>query len=87
MILIEPFYWCYFTTNPISMNLMMFLGNDLIEAIPLNKDNIPVPGYLGKFKRSLKEKYRETIQQFPDPPDFFVIEPQVTKSLNGSSRA
>jgi hypothetical protein len=70
------------------MNLMMFLGNDLIEAIPLDKENIPVPGYLGNFKRYLKEKYRESIQQFPEPPDFFVIEPQVQKNAgNGPSRA
>jgi hypothetical protein len=69
------------------MNLMMFLGNDLIEAIPLDKENIPVPGYLGNFKRYLKEKYRDSIQQFPDPPDFFVIEPQLQKNTsNGPSR-
>jgi len=73
--------------NPIAMNLMMFLGNDLIEAIPLDKENIPIPGYLGRYKRLLKEKYRDTIQQFPDPPDFFVIEPQVQKSPSGPSRA
>jgi hypothetical protein len=70
------------------MNLMMFLGNDLIEAIPLDKENIPVPGYLGNFKRLLKEKYRETIQQFPEPPDFFVIEPQAQKKTGSApSRA
>ncbi len=68
------------------MNLMMFLGNDLIEAVPLDKENIPVPGYLGQFKRLLKEKYRDTIQQFPDPPDFFVIEPQAPQKTNSSSR-
>jgi hypothetical protein len=73
--------------NPIAMNLMMFLGNDLIEAIPLDKENIPIPGYLGRYKRLLKEKYRDTIQQFPDPPDFFVIEPQVQNSGIGPSRA
>ncbi len=69
------------------MNLMMFLGNDLIEAVPLDKENIPVPGYLGQFKRLLKEKYRETISQFPEPPDFFVIEPQVKSTASGPSRA
>jgi len=63
-----------------SMNLMMFLGNDLIEAVPLDKENISIPGYLGNFKRYLKNKYRENIQQFPDPPDFFVIEPQKSKA-------
>ncbi|MGB4772397.1 MAG: hypothetical protein WBP58_13100 [Chitinophagaceae bacterium] len=55
------------------MTLMMFLGNDLIEAVPLDKENIPVPGYLGHFKRALKEKYRETLIQAAQPPDFFIM--------------
>jgi hypothetical protein len=54
---------------------MMFIGNDLIESIPLDAENIPKPGYLGNIKRSMKEKYRELIQQFPDPPEFLVSEP------------
>ena len=56
------------------MKLMMYLGNDLIEAIPLQKEALHQPGYLGKFKRSLKMKYRELIGQFPEPPEFLVIE-------------
>jgi len=52
---------------------MMFLGTDLIEAIPLEQEYIPRPGYLGSFKRSLKEKYREMIKQFSEPPEFLVI--------------
>jgi len=55
------------------MKLMMFLGTDLIEAIPLEQEYIPRPGYLGSFKRSLKEKYREMIKQFSEPPEFLVI--------------
>ena len=57
------------------MQLMMYIGNDLIEAVPLNMSDIPKPGYLGSFKRNLKMKYRELIQQFPEPPEFLVIEP------------
>lgn len=53
----------------------MYIGNDLIEAIPLNLKDIPKPGYVGSVKRSLKIKYRELIQQFPEPPEFLVIEP------------
>lgn len=56
------------------MLLMMYIGNDLIEAIPLDLKSIPKPGYVGSFKRSLKLKYRELIQQFPEPPEFLVIE-------------
>lgn len=57
------------------MELMMFIGNDLIESIPLDLENIQRPGYIGSFKRNLKIKYRELIQQFPDPPEFFVLKP------------
>ena len=55
------------------MKLMMYLGSDLIEAVPLEQDSIPRPGYLGSFKRHLKEKYRELIMQFSEPPEFLVI--------------
>jgi len=57
------------------MQLMMYIGNDLIEAVPLQKEGLRQPGYLGKFKRNLKLKYSELINQSPQPPDFLVIEP------------
>lgn len=57
------------------MELMMYIGNDLIESIPLDHERISNPGYLGSFKRTLKKKYSELIQQFPDPPEFLVVEP------------
>ncbi len=56
------------------MQLMMYLGNDLIEAIQIDGEQIRRPGYLGSFKRALKVKYSELISQFPQPPDFLVIE-------------
>ncbi|MES1224885.1 MAG: hypothetical protein ABUT20_55870 [Bacteroidota bacterium] len=55
------------------MELMMYIGNDLIESIPLEHENVPKPGYLGSFKRNLKQKYSELIQQFSEPPEFIVI--------------
>lgn len=55
------------------MQLMMYIGNDLIEAVPLELANIPNPGYVGGFKRRLKQKYSELIQQVPEPPEFLVI--------------
>ena len=67
------------------MQLMMYVGNDLIEAVPLNMSEIPKPGYLGSFKRSLKMKYRELIQQFPEPPEFLVIEP-ASKTQQANTR-
>jgi hypothetical protein len=56
------------------MKLMMYIGNDLIEAIPLQQENLRQPGYLGKFKRNLKIKYSQLISQSPQPPEFLVID-------------
>lgn len=55
------------------MQLMMYIGNDLIEAVPLQAENIPKPGYLGAIKRCLKEKYAERIRQSSIHPEFLVI--------------
>ena len=57
------------------MQLMMYLGNDLIESVPVNDLDLRVPGYLGKFKRSLKLKYQELLQLAPEPPEFLVFNP------------
>lgn len=67
------------------MKLMMYIGNDLIESIPLDLHMIPKPGYVGSFKRNLKIKYRELIQQFPDPPEFLVISPQQSSGKTKSN--
>jgi len=58
------------------MKLMMYIGNDLIEEVPLNTTKISEPGYLGSFKRTLKNKYYELIQQVPQPPEFLIVNPQ-----------
>lgn len=58
------------------MQLMMYIGNDLIEAVPLQQEGLRQPGYLGKFKRYLKVKYNDLIIQSSQPPEFLVIEPQ-----------
>ncbi len=57
------------------MQLMMYIGNDLIEAIPLDLERIAKPGYVGSFKRRLKQKHTELIQQYPDPPEFLLVNP------------
>ncbi len=63
-----------------AMKLMMYIGNDLIESIPLDQANIPKRGYLGSIKRSLKEKYHELIETISDKPEFLVIDlPQHTQ--------
>ena len=62
--------------NPTPMQLMMYIGNDLIESVPLDKDRVPIPGYLGKIKRHLKEKHQQLIAESANPPDFLVIDLQ-----------
>jgi len=59
------------------MKLMMFVGNDLIEAVPINVLDLRVPGYLGKFKRTLKVKYQQLLQTSGEPPEFLVIDPSI----------
>lgn len=55
------------------MQLMMYIGNDLIEAIPLQSESIPQPGYLGQFKRLMKEKYAQLINESEVRPEFLVV--------------
>lgn len=54
------------------MQLMMYIGNDLIEAVPLHLGQLSQPGYLGKFKRILKQKHSELIQESAVEPEFLV---------------
>ena len=60
--------------NPIKpMQLTMYLGNDLIEAVPVIPSELSRPGYLGKFKRYLKQRYFELIQETGTQPEFLVV--------------
>ena len=68
------------------MQLMMYIGNDLIEAVPLQKEGLRQPGYLGKFKRNLKIKYSELISQSPQPPDFLVVDPSPAVPLQRDNK-
>jgi len=63
----------------------MFIGNDLIEAIPINVRDIRLPGYLGKFKRTLKSKHRELLKLSPEPPEFLVIDTDKPQELQQAS--
>jgi hypothetical protein len=69
------------------MQLLMYIGNDLIESVPLEDDRVRIPGYLGQFKRSLKMKYHELIRQQEDPPEFLVANITVPPSQKPQKRA
>lgn len=66
------------------MQLMMYIGNDLIESVSLDNARIPKPGYVGSIKRSLKIKHSELISLHPDKPEFLVTEPTSNKTLENS---
>ena len=72
----------FFVFHSIPMKLMMYIGNDLIEAVPLETDRISKPGYLGQFKRTLKLKYNDLIQQYAEKPDFLVVNLSTTEGVN-----
>jgi hypothetical protein len=61
------------------MQLMMFLGNDMIDSIPVQLDQLSLPGYLGRFKRVLKEKHAVLIRESQSPPEFLVVDPSPVK--------
>jgi hypothetical protein len=68
------------------MELMMYLGNDLIESISVNDRDLSVPGYLGRFKRQLKQKHNDLIAQAGQQPEYLVIpvQPAAQTSRNAS---
>lgn len=53
------------------MKLLMFVGDELIETVPLDKELVSKPGYLGNYKRRLQNKYRE-LYLSGGKPEFFV---------------
>lgn len=57
------------------MQLMMYLNNDLIESIQVDIYQISRPGYLGQFKRVLKQKHISLIQESETMPEFLVVDP------------
>ncbi|MDQ3681513.1 MAG: hypothetical protein M3352_00395 [Bacteroidota bacterium] len=64
------------------MKLMMYLGNDLIESVSLDFTLISTPGYLGSFKRNLKQKHSDLIQQIREQLEFLVVNPDIeTKKI------
>jgi len=56
------------------MNLLMYVGDELVESVPLEKEMISKPGYLGNFKCRLQQKYREVFPNAPKP-QFYVANP------------
>jgi hypothetical protein len=56
------------------MKLVMYLGNDFIEAVPVENERVRIPGYLGNFKRDLKVRHKELIKASSEEAEFLVVE-------------
>jgi hypothetical protein len=69
----------FFVLTNKPMELMMYVGNDHIDSIPLNKTKIQVPGYLGHLKRHLKEKHSGLLQETGSSPEFLVVDVEPEK--------
>ena len=71
------------------MQLMMYIGNDLIESVSVDVMRLSVPGYLGGFKRQLKQKHQALLQETAEQPEFLVInlQPVNTKAAYVSTTA
>lgn len=62
------------------MELVMFLGNDFIASVGVNKKQLAIPGYLGKLKRLLMEQNSEHLQHKKEEPDFLVVNMSASSS-------
>lgn len=71
----------------ITMQLMMYVGNDFIEAVNVQISQLSQPGYLGKFKRTLKQKHAELLLQSGTEAEFLLIDPAPKTITNPSSSA
>jgi hypothetical protein len=60
-----------FSVQP-CMKLLMFLSNELVGTVPLCRESITLPGYLGKMRRELQSKYASIIIQSSTEPEFLV---------------
>ncbi len=69
------------------MQLMMYIGNDLIESVPVDVMRISIPGYLGGFKRQLKQRHQALLQESAHEAEFLVInlQPANTKATVSAS--
>ena len=60
----------------------MYLGSTIIDSVPLDRSCISKPGYLGNFKRELKQKHNELLLQTREMIEFLVeLQLPVTKQM------
>jgi len=62
------------------MELVLYIKNDCIDHVPIEKAFISIPGYLGHFVRLLKTKHETLICQTYQEPEFLLRNVSVQKS-------
>jgi hypothetical protein len=64
----------------------MFLSNELVGTVPLCRESITLPGYMGKMKRELQSKYASVIIQAKTEPEFLVDKATSDRVINKSRK-
>jgi hypothetical protein len=54
------------------MRLLLYIGNELIDHIPLEKDLISLPGYVKIKTTELKKKNCQQLKDSELTPEFFI---------------
>jgi hypothetical protein len=67
------------------MQLMMYLGTNLIESMEVPITRSPKPDYLGRFKRILNHKHSETIQKMGMEPQYLVVNVKTVSQPSNAS--
>ena len=56
------------------MELVMYVGFDMIDTIRLNTEKITEPGYVGSLKRELMQKHATQLQYLSAEPEFLIVQ-------------
>ncbi|GAA4727800.1 hypothetical protein [Flavisolibacter ginsenosidimutans] len=56
------------------MELVMYVGFDMIDTIRLNTEKITEPGYVGSLKRELMQKHASQMQYLSVEPEFLIVQ-------------
>lgn len=59
------------------MELMMFVGNDCIDMMPVDHSLIASPGYVSRFVRLLKDKHQQLLHSVNGEVEFLLHEGSV----------
>ena len=60
--------------DPDPMQLVMYIGNDFIAAVSINRQQISQPGYVSKMKRRLEEEYSDLLCGSTREPEFLIVQ-------------